>query len=142
MLETLLIATVIAISDGDTLTVLTPENQQVQVRLAEIDAPERMQPFGSRSRQSLSNLCYRKPVKLTNARTDRDGHKIASVYCDGTNVNTEQIRRGYAWVHERRVNPNLFALHMLQAEARVERRGLWFDHNPVPPWEWRRQRQK
>src|SRR5687767_10633636 len=54
---------VIAIADGDTLTVLVAR-QQVKVRLADIDAPESKQAFGSRSKRALSDLCFGKDAKL------------------------------------------------------------------------------
>jgi endonuclease YncB( thermonuclease family) len=43
---------VVGITDGDTITVLV-ERQQVKVRLADIDAPESKQAFGTRSKQAL-----------------------------------------------------------------------------------------
>src|SRR4030095_14179929 len=43
---------VVAIHDGDTLTVLV-ERKQVKVRIADIDAPKPKQPFGTRSRQHI-----------------------------------------------------------------------------------------
>lgn len=43
----------IAVSDGDTLTVLAPGDRQTRVRLHGIDAPEKGQPFGTRARQHL-----------------------------------------------------------------------------------------
>ncbi len=48
------IGKVIAVSDGDTLTILTAEKQQVKVRLGEIDTPESGQPYGARAKQALS----------------------------------------------------------------------------------------
>lgn len=47
---------VVKVQDGDTLTVLV-SRKQVKVRLADIDAPERKQPFGTRSRPSLGQSC-------------------------------------------------------------------------------------
>lgn len=50
---------VIGIADGDTLTLLV-DNRPLKVRLANVDAPEKAQAFGNRSRQSLSDLCFGK----------------------------------------------------------------------------------
>jgi endonuclease YncB( thermonuclease family) len=50
----------VGISDGHTLTLLTVTRQQVRVRLAESDAPESRQPWGSRAQQALSALVFRK----------------------------------------------------------------------------------
>lgn len=127
---------VINVADGDTLTLLV-ERTQVRVRLAEIDAPERKQPFGTRSRQSLHALCHGKPaVVATTGKQHRD-RIIGTVYCDSTDANAEQVRRGMAWVYDRYAKPNS-PLYFLQTEARGLRRGLWADKSPVPPWEWRR----
>ncbi len=51
---------VVGIADGDTLTVLKADKEQVKIRLAEINAPEKGQPFGTQSKQSLSDLCFGK----------------------------------------------------------------------------------
>ena len=52
---------VVSVSDGDTITVLV-DRQQIKVRLAEIDAPEKRQPFGSRAKQAMSELVFGKTV--------------------------------------------------------------------------------
>jgi len=125
---------VIGISDGDTLTLLSGR-EQIKVRLSEMDAPEKKQPFGNRSKQSLSALCFNKTARLDEQGKDRYGRTLARVYCDGIDANAEQVRRGMAWVYDRYVTDR--SLYKLQDDARAARRGLWVDPAPVPPWEWR-----
>lgn len=127
---------VVGVADGDTLTVLHKRNQ-IKVRLAEIDAPEKAQPFGQRSRQSLADLCFQKPILVEAKGQDRYGRTIGRVRCAGVDANSEQVRRGMAWVYDRYVTDR--ALYAIQADARADRRGLWADASPLPPWEWRHQ---
>lgn len=68
----------------------------MKVRLTEIDAPEKAQAFGNRSKQSLSDLCFNKTSKLDDNGKDRYGRTLARVYCDGVDANAEQVRRGMA----------------------------------------------
>ena len=84
---------VIGVGDGDTITVLLG-NRQVKVRLTEIDAPEKRQPFGNRSKQSLSDLCLGKTATLEEQGKDRYGRTLARVTCAGTDANEAQVRRG------------------------------------------------
>lgn len=126
---------VVAVHDGDTLALLN-DRQQIKVRLIEIDAPELGQPFGKRSKQSLSDLCYRKPATLDTRGQDKYGRTLARVTCNGQDANAEQVRRGMAWVYEKYA-PKDSQLYHLQHEARAARRGLWADPSPIPPWEWR-----
>lgn len=127
---------VVGISDGDTLTALCRGNQQLKIRLAEIDAPEKAQPFGNASKKSLSDLCFGRQAEITTHGIDRYGRSIGRVLCDGTDANVEQVRRGLAWVYDKYVTDQ--SLYLIQTEARQERRGLWSDKSPVPPWEWRK----
>jgi endonuclease YncB( thermonuclease family) len=126
---------VIGIVEGDTLTVAV-DSKQVRVRLAEIDAPETKQPFGNRSKKSLSDLCFWVEAELTIRGKDQYGRKLARVVCNGVDANAEQVKRGMAWVFDKYAkDPVLFKL---QDEARTEKRGLWSDKNSIPPWEWRK----
>ncbi len=129
---------VVAVADGDTITVLR-DHQQVKVRLTEIDAPEKKQAFGSRSKQSLSEMCFGKIATLADKGKDRYGRTLARVTCDGIDVNVEQVRRGWAWVFIRYA-PKDSPLYRIEAEARADSRGLWADPEPVPPWDWRKAR--
>lgn len=125
---------VISIADGDTLTVLV-DRQQVKVRLVEIDAPEKAQAFGNRSKQSLSDMCFDKEAQIQDKGKDRYGRTLGRVFCGGMDANAEQVGQGMAWVYDKYVTDH--SLYRLQDEARAAKRGLWVDSAPVPPWEWR-----
>ena len=127
---------VVSVADGDTITVLR-DRTQVKVRLLEIDAPEKAQAFGTKSKESLSEMCFGKTAELAEKGKDRYGRTLARVTCDGVDANAEQVRRGMAWVYDRYVTDK--SLYAVQEEAKAERRGLWQDVNPVPPWEWRKE---
>jgi endonuclease YncB( thermonuclease family) len=126
---------VVKVTDGDTLIVLV-EKTQVRVRLDSIDAPEVTQPFGKRSQQSLTQLCAAKTARVIDKGMDRYGRTIGWIVCDGVDANSEQVRRGMAWVFDRYAARNS-PLYDLQGEAQVDRRGLWADPHPMAPWEWR-----
>ena len=89
---------VVKISDGDTITVLDHYKVQHRVRLTGIDAPERKQTFGSRSRQSLGKLVFSKTVTVKTKKRDCYGRVLGKVLINGIDVNKEQIRRGMAWL--------------------------------------------
>jgi endonuclease YncB( thermonuclease family) len=126
---------VVGIADGDTLTLLTASKQQVKVRLAEIDAPEKAQDFGQKSKQSLSELVYGKDVAVEQEDLDRYGRTVGRVRADGVDVNAEQVKRGMAWVYRQYVKDH--TLFTLEQKARAAHRGLWAMTNPLPPWEFR-----
>ena len=125
---------VVAVADGDTITVLR-DKEQVKVRLAEIDAPEKAQPFGNKSKQALSALVYGKAVLVVEQGHDRYKRTIGRVYQDDVDVNAEQVKQGMAWVY-RKYSKDV-SLLPLENEAKAQRLGLWVDSEPVPPWEWR-----
>lgn len=128
---------VVGVADGDTLTVLR-NGKQVKVRLANIDAPEKKQPFGTRSKQALSLLCFGRNAVLDAGETDRYGRMVAVVHCGGVNANAAQVRNGMAWVY-RQYNHDI-GLIGIEASARASRTGLWADANPQEPWLYRKSR--
>jgi micrococcal nuclease len=129
---------VIGIADGDTIAVRCGSSEVMRVRLSSIDAPEKGQPFGQRSRQSLSDLCFGKDAQLQIRDKDRYGRTVARVICDGVDANRAQVERGMAWNYTRYSrDPELVTV---QEQAKAAGRGLWADREPVPPWEWRREK--
>lgn len=132
---------VIGVSDGDTLTArceMSEGFQNIRIRLAEIDAPEKGQAFGNRSKEHLAALCFGKHADVVPQVKDRYLRTVAHVSCDRADAGTEQVRAGMAWVFDRYVIDR--SLYAVQDEARSAHRGLWEDPNPVAPWEWRRLR--
>ena len=96
-------APVVAVADGDTVTVLrqtTAGPRQVRVRLTEIDAPERGQPWGARARQALADKVFRQTVRVSASGEDRYGRLLARLYITdgdtltGRDVNREMVREG------------------------------------------------
>lgn len=134
---------VIRVADGDTITVLDAQHEQIKVRLAGIDAPEKSQAFGSVSKKSLSDMVYGKIVTVVYTENDRYGRVIGKILIDDTDINLEQLKKGYAWHYKQyqksqspsdRENYNL-----AQEYAQSYQLGLWADKSPTPPWNFRKE---
>jgi endonuclease YncB( thermonuclease family) len=125
---------VVAVHDGDTLTVLRYW-RGVKVRLNAIDAPELGQPYGRQSRKSLSSLCFGRSATVATVGQDPYGRLLARVTCGGLDTNAEQLRRGMAWHYVQYSHDA--TLQALEDGARSGRRGLWADGSAQPPWSFR-----
>jgi endonuclease YncB( thermonuclease family) len=97
--DSLLEGRVVGITDGDTLTLLV-DRAQHKIRLAQIDTPERAQPWGTRARQALSDKVFRKVVTVRVSDTDRYGRLIGEIWLGDRDINRELIREGYAWAYQ------------------------------------------
>lgn len=129
---------VVGISDGDTITILTPAKQQIRIRLWGIDSPESGQDFGQRAKQAASDLAFGKEVAIQVRSKDRFGRTVGDVILpSGKSLNREMVRGGWAWWYKR-FAPADRELARLEAEARTAKRGLWAGSNPIAPWEWRK----
>ena len=128
------------IADGDTLTVLDPTNAQHKIRLAGIDAPEKGQAFGTQARNALAAKLLRQGVRVEVTDTDRYGREVGRVFCSGRFINAEMVREGFAWRYPQWDKTGEFAT--AEVDARRNRRGLWADRSPVPPWEFRRAKRR
>lgn len=130
---------VIRVADGDTITVLTPDYQQYKVRLYGIDALERKMPYGRRSGQALSGMVAGKDVRVKILDTDRYGRSVGLVFKDGDDVNRQMVREGWAWVYDHYCKAAFCMEWKIdEAQAKMNKRGLWQDPNPVEPWTWRK----
>jgi len=129
-------AKVVAIADGDTVTVLTADKQQIKIRLAGIDAPESSQAFGNRAKQALVEKVGGKTIEVVEQSKDRYGRTVADLYLEGRWINLELVAEGWAW-HYRQYSRDQ-RLADAEAAARQAGLGLWADKDPVPPWGFRR----
>ncbi|EAX6277234.1 thermonuclease family protein [Escherichia coli] len=133
---------VIRVLDGDTIEIKTLPAKivvyevPIRVRLINIDAPEKKQPFGRWSANQLKALLAGQSVTVSYTQTDRYGRIIGRVFTmNGTDASRFMVQSGAAWVYDRYNTDK--SLPALQREAQEQKRGLWADSNPVPPWEWR-----
>jgi endonuclease YncB( thermonuclease family) len=132
---------VIGVMDGDTIEVLDATKTPRRIRLEGIDAPEKAQPFGNRSKQHLSDLVFGKQVEVQTHKVDKYGRTVGKVSVNGKDANLEQVRAGFAWHYKEYQKEQSASDRTLYAEAETSARkrklGLWFDAKPMPPWDWR-----
>lgn len=137
---------VVGIADGDTVTVLDAAQIQHKIRLMGIDAPEKKQAFGQRSKQHLSDLVSQKQVVVEYYKKDRYGRTLGKILIDGADANLEQVKAGMAWHYkhyQKEQSPDERVSYAeAENQARAGRKGLWVDAEPVPPWEWRRSQKR
>ncbi len=128
---------VISVKDGDTIEILY-NDEPLTIRLADIDCPEKKQPFGTAAKKFTSEKCFNRTVVIeNNGKYDRYGRLIGTVINDlGENVNKELVMAGLAWHFKKYSTDSVFA--QLEIEARENKIGLWSEPGPIPPWEWRK----
>ena len=135
---------IISIADGDTVTLLDANLQQHKIRLSGIDAPERRQPFGNRSRLHLGALVFGRQVTADCPKTDRYKRAVCRLEVDGIDANLAQVEAGMAWhykAYTREQSPaDRWRYAKAEDRAREARHGLWADRAPVAPWDFRKAR--
>lgn len=132
---------VVGIMDGDTFKMLTADSTLVKVRLANIDCPEKKQPYSARAKAFTSTAVFGKTVTINIVKKDRYKRYISNViYNDSLSLCHELVRHGLAW-HFVKYSKDK-RLQQLEEKARAKRVGLWQDANPIAPWEWRSAKKK
>lgn len=129
------------IMDGDTFKLLTADSTLVKVRLANIDCPEKKQPYSTKAKEFTANAIFGKTVTISILKTDRYKRYISNVTYNGTmSLCHDLVSAGLAWHFVRYSNDD--TLQQLEDRARLKKRGLWQDPNPIAPWEWRASKKK
>ena len=131
-------ARVVAVSDGDTITVEPVEGgDRIKIRLHGIDAPERKQPYGEAARGFVFDVSLYKTVDVEELYKDRYKRTVAIInFPDGKSLQSLILEAGLAWVWPRYCK-DCPEWEALQEAAQMKRRGLWADESPIQPWEWR-----
>ena len=130
---------VVSVADGDTLTVFTQGGSLQKIRLYGVDCPESAQPGGTAAASFTSAQALFQEISYTRVDTDQYGRAVALVtLADGRLLNQELVAGGHAWVYRSYCKrPECFSWQGLEAKAREEKKGLWGQARPVPPWKWR-----
>jgi micrococcal nuclease len=133
-------AFVISITDGDTIKILV-NNQTKTIRLGHVDCPEKTQPFSKNATALTKQLCYNKNVTISAfGKPDRNDRIIAEVFVNGINLNQLLIQNGLAWHFKKYSNNTQYA--NLEKAAQKNKIGLWSTGNAVPPWLFRKYKNK
>lgn len=146
-----LVGQVVAVADGDTLTVLSETGKTQRVRLASIDAPEKAMEYGKEARDTMVQLALGKLVSVTEDGYDAYGRLIGIVSHGNVSLNEKMVKLGMAWVfcdkpetpqRCKYLNERDWHFEKLQEEARRMRAGLWAQEMPIPPWDYRKGRKE
>jgi endonuclease YncB( thermonuclease family) len=133
---------VVGVSDGDTITVLDQQKNSYKIRLQGIDAPEKKQAFGEKSKQSLHDLVHSKQVRIEYDKEDKYGRIVGKVTVDDVDVCLQQLVLGMAWHYKKYQNEQSVSDRALYSETEMKSKslklGLWTDDTPMPPWEFRK----
>ena len=134
------VAKVNRVIDGDTVVVATDEGKSVRIRMSDIDAPEKDQPWGPEATQALSVLIQDKTVLVIAVDTDRYGRVVATLFDADKNINRAMVEQGHAWVYRRYLRDS--SLLNLESSARSQQIGLWHNASAIEPRIWRRSRSR
>jgi endonuclease YncB( thermonuclease family) len=111
------------VKDGDSLVMRTADDVPIEVRLAEIDTPEKGEPWSDAARQALAQMVRGRDIAVRRFDVDKYDRVVGRVFVGGRDVNAELVRQGLAAVYCRFAKDR--RLYELEAEARAAKRGLW-----------------
>ena len=133
---------VVGVADGDTITVLDQQKNTYKIRLQGIDAPEKKQAFGEKSKQSLHDLVHGKQVRIEYDKEDKYGRIVGKITLDDLDICLQQLVLGMAWHYKKYQNEQSVADRVVYNDAELKSKslklGLWADETPMPPWEFRK----
>jgi micrococcal nuclease len=121
--------------DGDTVKI-KDGSYEYKLRLTDIDAPERNQDYGKKSRRALMLFCKNTDVKVYISGTDKYQRRLGKLHCNKLDASEFMVKNGHAWFNRRYSMDYMLALQ--EDEARKNKLGLWDAQRLTPPWVWRK----
>ena len=133
---------VVGVADGDTITVLDQQKNTYKIRLQGIDAPEKKQAFGEKSKQSLHGLVHSKQVRIEYDKEDKYGRIVGKVTIGDLDICLQQLSLGLAWHYKKYQNEQSASDQVVYSDTELKSKslklGLWADDAPMSPWEFRK----
>lgn len=128
------------VESGDVLLLTQTDRKVQRIRVKGIDAPARTQAFGEAAKTNLSRLALNRDVIVEGQLQDRQGRVVGKVLSGGQDIGLQQVREGMAWWDIRRSaeqnERERKDYELAETQAKLYRRGLWNDKNPIAPWVW------
>ena len=148
---------VVGVIDGDTITCLTEQKEQIKVKLYQIDAPEAGQAYWKESKKQLIDVIDNSQILIIkNEGANNQEQTLGTFYlkieapCFTTagietrsncyvyfNINEYMVRKGFAWYYP--FDGDNLEYQQAEKKAREAKRGLWVNKHAMPPWEYRKQ---
>ena len=133
---------VVGVADGDTITVLDQQKNTYKIRLQGIDAPEKKQAFGEKSKQSLHDLVHSKQVRIEYDKEDKYGRIVGKVTIGDLDICLQQLSLGLAWHYKKYQNEQSASDQAFYSDTELKSKslklGLWADDAPMSPWVFRK----
>jgi micrococcal nuclease len=121
--------------DGDTVKI-KDASYEYKLRLTDIDAPERNQTYGLKSRRALMQFCKNASVNVYISGMDKYHRNLGKLHCNNTDASEFMVKNGHAWFN-RRYSLD-YMLDLAERAARKNKLGLWGAEQQTPPWVWRK----
>ena len=121
--------------DGDTVKI-KEDLYEYKLRLTDIDAPERNQDYGKKSRRALMQFCQNAIINVYISGTDKYHRQLGKLKCNQNDASEFMITNGHAWFNKRYSMD--YKLDLAEQNAKKQKLGLWERENAMPPWQWRK----
>jgi len=128
--------------DGDTIKLMTDDQQLIDIRISGADTPESGQAHWRAARNYLRSIVDGQKTTAWCYKQDRFYREVCHVRVGNRDIGQALIEAGYAWyaiqfakeltVEQRSVYPEA------ERAARAGQIGLWREPEPMTPWECRR----